>query len=203
MHCVPTLTFFTLITFFATYLLGSLSAAIITCKLMRLPDPRTTGSHNPGATNVLRLGGKKTAAATLFGDMLKGLLAVAVARYLDADDTALAAAVMGVVMGHLLPIFFRFRGGKGVATALGALLGLSWIAGLLAIATWLAVSLSIRISSVAALVTFTFAPLYFWLLGGSEVVMYTLIGIAALLYWKHRNNIVRLLTGSEPRIGEH
>ena len=200
---MPTSTVFTLIIFFSAYLLGSLSAAIITCKLTKLPDPRTTGSQNPGATNVLRSGGKKLAAATLLGDMLKGLLAVAIARYIGADDTALAAAGLGVFIGHLLPIFFRFRGGKGVATALGALLGLSWITGLLAIATWLAISLSVRISSVAALVTFTFAPLYFWLLGGPEVIAYTLTGITVLLYWRHRNNIVQLLAGNEPRIGEH
>lgn len=202
---MPTFTAITFTAFIAAYLLGSLSAAIITCKLMRLPDPRTTGSNNPGTTNVLRSGGKKAAAITLLGDMLKGLLAVCAARFIEVDggqSITLAAAGFGAFLGHLYPLFFRFQGVKGVATALGALLGLSWISGLLAIATWLAISLSVRISSVAALATFSLAPLYMWWLGGEEVIIYSLLCIALLLFWRHRNNIGNLLAGTEPRIGQ-
>ncbi len=189
--------------FTAGYLLGSLSAAIITCKAMRLPDPRTTGSENPGTTNVLRSGGKKAATITLLGDMLKGLLAVVATRYLGGDVTALSAAGLGAFVGHLYPVYFRFRGGKGVATALGVLLGLSWISGLLAIATWLAVSLSFRISSLAAMMTFSLAPLYLWLLGGEKIQIFVLIVMALLLFWRHRKNIRNLLAGTEPRIGKN
>jgi len=197
----------------AGYLLGSLSAAIITCKVMRLPDPRskvmrlpdprTTGSQNPGTTNVLRSGGVKAAAITLLGDMLKGLLAVVAVRYIGGDGMASSAAGLGAFLGHLYPVYFRFQGGKGVATALGVLLGLSWISGLLAIATWLAVSLSFRISSLAALMTFSLAPLYLWLLGGEEIQILVLIVMALLLFWRHRKNIRNLLAGTEPRIGKN
>lgn len=199
---MPTFSYFTAGAFVAAYLLGSLSAAIITCKLMRLPDPRTTGSRNPGTTNVLRSGGKKAAAVTLLGDMLKGLLAVVAVRYAGGDSTALAAAGLGAFLGHLYPVYFQFQGGKGVATALGMLLGQSWICGLLAIATWLGVSLSFRISSLAALITFSLAPLYLWLLGGDEIQIFGLMVVALLLYWRHQTNIRNILAGTEPRIGE-
>jgi glycerol-3-phosphate acyltransferase PlsY len=200
---MPTFTYVTAGAFVAAYLLGSLSAAIITCKLMHLPDPRTTGSRNPGTTNVLRSGGKKAAAITLLGDMLKGLLAVVAVRYAGGDGTAVAAAGLAAFLGHLYPVYFRFQGGKGMATALGVLLGLSWICGLLAIATWLAVSLSFRISSLAALITFSLAPLYLWLLGGDEIQIIVVIVMALLLFWRHRKNIRNLLAGTEPRIGEN
>ena len=169
---------------------------------MGLPDPRSTGSGNPGATNVLRSGGKKAAAITLFGDMVKGLLPVVLVHYFMHDANALAAAAFGAFLGHLYPVFFRFAGGKGVATALGALLGVSWITGLLAIATWLAASLTVRFSSLSALITFSLAPLYLWLLGSELILVYLLAVIAAFLYWRHRSNIRNLLEGSEPRIGE-
>lgn len=139
--------------------------------------------------------------------MLKGLLAVCAVHFANIDDNSeagiLAAAGLGAFLGHLYPLFFRFQGGKGVATALGALLGLSWICGLLAIATWLAISLSVRISSVAALATFSLVPLYLWLLGGKTVIIYTLCCIALLLFWRHRSNIGNLMAGTEPRIGAH
>ncbi len=184
------------------YLLGSLSAAIITCRLMGLPDPRSGGSGNPGTTNVLRLGGRKAAAVTLAGDMLKGLLAVLLARTLGADDTGLALAGIGAFLGHLYPVFFRFEGGKGVATALGALLGFSWIVGLLALATWLAVSLAFRYSSLAALTTFAAAPAYLWLVTGSAALSLGTAAMSLLLFWRHRDNIRRLLAGTESRIGQ-
>lgn len=183
------------------YLLGSLSAAIITCRLMGLPDPRSSGSHNPGTTNVLRLGGKKAAAVTLLGDMLKGLLAVLLAQALGADASGLALAGTGAFLGHLYPVFFRFQGGKGVATALGALFGFSWLVGLLAVTTWLAVSLAFRISSLAALVTFAAAPAYIWLISGSLPLLLATATMSLLLFWRHRENIRRLLAGTESKIG--
>jgi len=139
----------------AAYLFGSLSSAVIVCRLFSLPDPRTHGSNNPGATNVLRLGGKLPAALTLVGDMLKGLLPVVLANYLGRQPEVLALVAIAAFAGHIFPLFFQFKGGKGVATALGALIGAMPIVGLLAIATWLAVCLLSRISSVAALTTFT------------------------------------------------
>ncbi|MEM7207618.1 MAG: glycerol-3-phosphate 1-O-acyltransferase PlsY [Pseudomonadota bacterium] len=184
------------------YVLGSLSAAIITCKLMGLPDPRTTGSNNPGTTNVLRSGGKKAAAITLLGDLLKGVIAVIVVGFVDGNPTAMALAGFGAFLGHLYPVFFRFQGGKGVATALGALLALSWISGLLAIATWLAMSLCFRISSLAALTTFALAPLYLWMRGVDVFTIGVFVLVAMLLAWRHRNNIKNLMAGTEPKIGE-
>ena len=184
------------------YLLGSLSAAIITCKLMGLPDPRSEGSRNPGATNVLRFGGKKAAAITLLGDSLKGLVPVLVARLAGVDDTVLAATAMAAFLGHLYPIFFGFHGGKGVATAMGVLLGISWPVALAAAATWLLVAKGLKISSLAALIAAVLAPLYMWLLepeSGSAFLSMT-VALAILLVWRHRSNIQRLLSGAEGTI---
>ncbi|MEM7258037.1 MAG: glycerol-3-phosphate 1-O-acyltransferase PlsY, partial [Pseudomonadota bacterium] len=129
------------------YLIGSISAAILVCRLMRLPDPREQGSGNPGATNVLRVGGKVPAALTLIGDAAKGLLPVLIAGALDAAPLWIGITAVACVLGHLYPVFFQFKGGKGVATTIGAVFGMSWIAGLLFIASWLALSLMFRISS--------------------------------------------------------
>ena len=184
------------------YLLGSLSAAIITCKLMSLPDPRSTGSNNPGTTNVLRLGGKKAAAITLFGDMLKGLLPVLILQFLTDNSVLISLAGAGAFLGHLFPIFFGFKGGKGVATALGVLVGTAWIVGLLAIATWLAIALTFRISSAAALFTFTATPFYLWLATGDLTFVYGSLGISIFLFWRHKENIVKLAQGTESKIGQ-
>lgn len=184
------------------YLLGSLSAAIITCKLMGLPDPRSEGSRNPGATNVLRFGGKKAAAITLLGDSLKGLIPVLVARLAGVEDTVLAATAMAAFLGHLYPIFFSFHGGKGVATAMGVLLGVAWPVALAAAATWLVVAKGLKISSLAALIAAVFTPLYMWLLvpeSGSAFLSMT-VALAILLVWRHRSNIQRLLSGAEGTI---
>lgn len=184
------------------YLLGSVSAAILTCRLMGLPDPRTQGSGNPGATNVLRLGGKKAAAVTLFGDMLKGLLPVLIAHWLV--DTPVVVAIVGLAafFGHLYPVFFAFRGGKGVATALGVLFGLSGWIGLATAASWLAMAVLVRISSLSALVAMALAPLYTgWLSGQPSWVVATAV-MTAVLYWRHRSNIIKLLRGTEGRIGK-
>ena len=132
------------------YLLGSVSTAIIVCKLMGLPDPRTEGSGNPGATNVLRVGGKKAAAITLFGDTLKGLLPVLIARAFTSDPLILGLVGLAAFLGHLYPVFFGFKGGKGVATMLGVLFGYSWWVGLATAATWLIVAKVFKVSSLSA-----------------------------------------------------
>lgn len=182
------------------YLLGSLSAAIITCRLMGLPDPRSEGSRNPGATNVLRFGGKKAAAITLLGDSLKGLIPVLLARLAGVEETVLAAVAMAAFLGHLYPVFFGFHGGKGVATAMGVLLGLSWPVALAAAATWLFMAKVVKISSLSALTAAVLAPLYMWLLEPDPAFFSMSVALAILLVWRHRSNIQRLLSGTEGRI---
>lgn len=185
----------------AAYLVGSLSAAIIVCKLLGLPDPRTQGSRNPGATNVLRFGGKKAAAIVLVGDSVKGLLPVLVAQWLRVDDNVLAAVGLAAFLGHLYPLFFGFHGGKGVATAFGVLLGIAWPVALAAVATWLLVAKIFRISSLAALSAALLAPLFLWLNQASQPVLIMSWVMSLLLLWRHRGNIQRLITGEEGRIG--
>jgi len=183
------------------YLLGSVSAAIITCKLMGLPDPRSEGSKNPGATNVLRIGNKKAAAVTLFGDFLKGLLPVLIGRLLEVEPLALALIAMAAFLGHLYPIFFGFKGGKGVATALGVILGLSWQVALAALLTWLIIAKVFKISSLAALIAALLTPFYCWLLAPQLEYMAMLSLMSLLLIWRHRSNIRDLMSGAEGRIG--
>lgn len=184
------------------YLLGSLSTAIITCKLMGLPDPRTMGSKNPGATNVLRFGGKKAAAVTLFGDFLKGLLPVLLGLALKVDPLTLALIALAAFLGHLYPIFFSFKGGKGVATALGVILGLSWQVALAALLTWLVMAKVFKISSLSALIAATLTPLYCWLLTPQDEFIILLLAVSVLLIWRHRSNIQNLISGSEGKIGD-
>jgi len=184
----------------AGYLLGSLSSAIIVCRLLGLPDPRGEGSGNPGATNVLRIGGKKAAAITLIGDMLKGLVPVLIAKLLGADLTIQAAVAVAAFLGHLYPLFFGFKGGKGVATALGVLLGLHWPVGLLTIATWLVIAKVFKISSLAALLVILVTPLYIWLLIPNNSLIIAMLFMGTLLFWRHRSNIRNLLDGSEGEI---
>lgn len=184
----------------AAYLLGSISSAVIVGRLLGTADPRTQGSGNPGATNMLRLGGKKAGAITLVGDMLKGLIAVLVARAIGAGADVQALAAGAAFLGHLFPVFFGFKGGKGVATALGALLGLQWSVGLLVIATWLAMAALFRYSSLAALIAAASAPLYMWWLKPEPVVIAAVVVMSVLLYWRHRSNIRNLLGGTEGRI---
>lgn len=179
------------------YLLGSVSAAIITCKLMGLPDPRSQGSRNPGATNVLRFGGKKAAAITLLGDFLKGLLPVLLAVFLGVDNSTLAAIALAAFLGHLYPIFFAFQGGKGVATALGVLLGISWPVALTCLASWLIVAKVFKVSSLAALIAAVLSPLYMWFFEPAPVFFMANTVIALLLVWRHRSNISRLRQGTE------
>ena len=183
------------------YLFGSISAAIIVCKLMGLPDPRTAGSGNPGATNVARLGGKKAAALTLVGDMLKGFLPVLLAHLLQAGPVILAATALAAFLGHLYPVFFGFKGGKGVATGLGVIYGLYWPAGLLTTATWLAMAVMFRYSSLAALIAMLLAPLWFLWLWPEPAVIAAIVVLTVLLFWRHRSNISNLINGKEGKIG--
>ena len=196
---MPTFINFVLVA--TAYLLGSVSSAIITCKLMGLPDPREQGSGNPGATNVLRIGGKKAALFTLTGDMLKGLVPVAVANVLNVNDSVLGSVALAAVLGHLYPLYFGFQGGKGVATTWGALLGIHWVLGLVWVFTWLLVAALFRISSLSALIATTLTPLYsYWLLSSPWLTVLNAV-IAALIIWRHRTNIRNLIEGTESRIG--
>ena len=202
MHSVPAV----LLVVLAAYLLGSVSFAVLVSKLLRLPDPRSYGSKNPGATNVLRTGKKLAAALTLIGDAGKGLVAVLLARaYLGetaASGVDIPLAGLAAFVGHLYPVFHRFQGGKGVATAAGVLLGFDIWLGLATILTWVAIAAFFRLSSLAALVGSIFAPVYAWWLFGLRPVWAVTIAIALLLIWRHRANIARLLAGEETRIGE-
>ena len=185
------------------YLIGSVSSAILVCNIMGLPDPRTEGSGNPGATNVLRVGGKKAAAVTLIGDMLKGLLPVLAASLLNVAPLTLALTGMAAFLGHLYPVFFGFRGGKGVATMLGVLFGFHGLVGAATAGTWLVIAKGFKISSLAALIATLLAPLYVWLIiGPSMELIVTTAVMTAILFWRHRSNIQRLLSGEESLIGK-
>ena len=179
------------------YFTGSVSSAIIVCRVMGLADPRENGSGNPGATNVMRIGGKKAAAITLLGDALKGLLPVLLAKILGVDGLVLSLVVFAAFMGHLYPVFFEFKGGKGVATSLGVMLGVHWLLGAAALATWILVYKVGKISSLAALVAATLAPLYVWFIVGDMNLLITFSAISLILLWRHKSNIQRLLAGSE------
>jgi len=186
----------------ASYLIGSISTAIIVCKLMQLPDPRTQGSGNPGATNVLRVGGKKPAAITLFGDMLKGFVPVFIVSFLDVPALTLALVGLAAFLGHLYPVFFGFKGGKGVATMLGVLLALNIWAGLATALSWLFVAKVLKISSLSALIATLLAPLYLYLLVQPVEVVWITVGMTGVLFWRHRSNIQNLLSGKESKIGK-
>ena len=185
------------------YLIGSISAAIVVCKIMGLPDPRTEGSGNPGATNVLRVGGKRAAAITLFGDMLKGFLPVLIAKLLGVSELALALVGFAAFLGHLFPVFFGFKGGKGVATMLGVLFGWHWAVGLATAATWLLMAKVFKISSLSALIATLLAPLYIFLIMGKVTPIIVSASIMTLiLFIRHRRNIRNLLSGKEGKIGK-
>lgn len=190
----------------AAYLIGSLSFAVIVSKYYGMDDPRTYGSGNPGATNVLRSGKKKAAALTLLGDALKGLVAVVLARCLqdalNLSDIAIAAVAVAALVGHMWPIFFGFKGGKGVATALGVLLALSPATALVCAAIWLVMAFGFKVSSLAALAATVAAPLVaFWLMPYSSWAWATVI-IAVLVLYRHKSNIQNLLQGKEGKIGD-
>ncbi|MDO9012915.1 MAG: glycerol-3-phosphate 1-O-acyltransferase PlsY [Gallionella sp.] len=196
----------TLVFIVAAYLLGSISFAVVTSKVFGIADPRTYGSGNPGATNVLRSGKKAAAALTLLGDAAKGWLAVALAMHFashDAQGVLLVALVfLAVFLGHIFPIFLKFKGGKGVATALGVLLALNIWLGLAALATWLVIALVFRLSSLSALMAAAGAPIYAMVLGLPGVWVLASAIMSVLLIWRHKSNIQNLMNGKESRIGK-
>lgn len=191
----------TLLLVAAGYLLGSIATAVLVSRALGVADPRSGGSGNPGATNVLRLAGRKAAALTLTGDVLKGVVPVLVARAADLPPGAVALVGLAAFLGHLYPAFFSFKGGKGVATALGVLLAMEPYLGAAVLFTWIAVAGVSRYSSLAALVASVLAPGYAWALSGDRGVVGAVALMAVLLVWRHRANIRRLVAGEEGRIG--
>lgn len=189
-----------LIMIIAAYLLGSISSAVLICRVARLPDPRTVGSHNPGATNVLRIGGKAAAASVLLCDMLKGTIPVWLGYFLDIDPIILGVVAIAACLGHMYPIFFHFKGGKGVATALGAIapIGLD-LTGMI-MGTWLLVAFLFRYSSLAAIVTVLVTPFYAWMVKPQYTLPVAML--CCLIVLRHHQNIRRLLDGSEPKLGQ-
>lgn len=195
----------TIIAIVAAYLIGSVSFAVVVSKLMNLADPRTYGSKNPGATNVLRSGNRKAAILTLLGDCFKGWLVIWLTqRYgpqFGIGEAGLAWVAIAVFIGHLWPVYFRFAGGKGVATALGVLLGLNVWLGVATLITWLVIAYAFRYSSLAALVASVFAPFYYGLLFGTDVILLSVLVMSGLLVYRHRANIGKLISGKESKIG--
>lgn len=183
------------------YLFGSINSAIITCKLMGLPSPRSIGSGNPGATNVLRLGGKKAAAITLLGDALKGLIPVLIAHALHLSATEIGYIALLAVIGHIFPVFFGFKGGKGVATLIGVILGFYWLIGIIFLATWLICALITKYSSLSALIaTIVSAACVIFIFSFNTALPFIIIAIIVIL--RHHENIKRLINGSESKIGQ-
>lgn len=189
-----------LVMIISAYLLGSISSAVLICRVLRLPDPRGVGSNNPGATNVLRIGGKKAAVAVLLCDMLKGTIPVWGGYFLDIDSILLGVIAIAACLGHMYPIFFHFKGGKGVATALGAIAPIGLDLTAMIIATWLSVAFLFRYSSLAALVTVLLAPFYTWMIKPQYTLPVAML--CCLIVFRHHQNIKRLLEGTEPKVGE-
>jgi len=191
------LTLGTILLVLGGYLAGSMSAAILVCRTLGLSDPRLAGSKNPGATNVMRLHGKQAAFLTLAGDVAKGVAPVLIARVLDFSFSVQVLVGLTAFLGHIYPLYFNFKGGKGVATAYGVLFSLNWQVGLACGTTWVLVYLLRKISSLAALTAFALLPLFSWFLTGSKPLSMACILIAVLIYWRHRSNIKNLLAGEE------
>ena len=185
------------------YLIGSISAAIITCKIMGIEDPRNTGSNNPGATNVLRHGGKKAAIITLLGDALKGLIPVLVSIQLEAEPLTIALVGLFALLGHIFPIYYGFKGGKGVATYYGVILALNWQVGLIALAIWLFIAKLLKISSLSALISIFITPFMLWAFTQSVEFTSAVAVMSLLVFWRHKKNIQSLLQGSEAKIGKN
>ena len=183
------------------YLIGSVSTAIITCRIMGLEDPRNTGSHNPGATNVLRHGGKKAALITLLGDMLKGLIPVFIIIQLQSDHLTVAVTGLSALLGHVFPVYYGFKGGKGVATFYGVILAFNWLVGIIALAIWLLTASLLKISSLSALVSIFSTPFILWYFSRSPELSTATAVMSVLIFWRHKTNIKSLLHGKEARIG--
>ena len=183
------------------YLCGSIASAVVVCRIMGLSDPRSEGSGNPGATNVLRLHGSKAALCTLLGDVLKGVLPVLLARFIGVHDFIVAMTGLAAFLGHLYPVFFGFRGGKGVATFIGVLFASSWLLGLTFTVTWLLMAAMFRYSSLSAIVAAAMTPLYTWMLTSTRAYLICFTIMSVMLIWRHRTNIVNLIAGTEDKIG--
>jgi glycerol-3-phosphate acyltransferase PlsY len=194
---VTTELFETISLLIGAYILGSLSSAIILSKLMGFTDPRSDGSNNPGATNVLRIAGKKAAFLTLAGDSLKGLIPILIARWLTADEWVIALTGLCAFLGHCYPLFFRFKGGKGVATSIAVAVGFNWVIGIIVIAIWLLFAKVFKISSLAAIIAFSALPILVYWTGSTVSVTAVFCLISSILIWRHRSNIQRLLSGTE------
>lgn len=184
------------------YLLGSLASAILICRLFGLSDPRIGGSGNPGATNVLRLHGKKAAILTLAGDVLKGVIPVLLAKAVGSSELIIALCGLAAFFGHLFPIFFKFKGGKGVATLIGVLFATHWMLGLAYIVTWGMTAFLFRYSSLSALTAAALTPLYSWFILQNIGFVICHIVMVAILFWRHRSNINNLIAGKESKIGQ-
>ena len=182
------------------YLMGSLCSAVIVCRTFALPDPREEGSKNPGATNVLRIAGKQYAALVLLFDVLKGTMPVIIAHLLGATPWLAAFTALAAVIGHMYPVFFDFKGGKGVATAIGALLGFQFMVGVMVVGTWLVIAKLFRYSSLASIVAITLSPFYALIVTSNLDVFPPLLLMVILVVFKHRNNITRLIDGVEPKL---
>ena len=183
------------------YLFGSISSAIILCRIAGYPDPRRQGSGNPGASNILRLYGKKEAAITLAGDLLKGLLPVLIGRALQVPEVILASLGVAAFLGHLYPIFFQFEGGKGVATFIGILYGLAWPAGVAFMLVWIVIAATFRYSSLSALVATALSPALVFISVPSYAYLTATLLMAGFIFWRHQANIRKLLSGTERKIG--
>jgi len=183
------------------YLLGSVSSAIVIARLFGLKDPREVGSGNPGATNILRYGGKKAAILTLLGDVLKGAVPVLIAHALGADSVILALIMLAAFLGHVFPVFHGFKGGKGVATAFGALTAMNGWVGLALVGSWLLMAVTTRYSSLSAITVSVLAPVYVWLFTRNPALILATGIMALFLLWRHRSNIQKLLAGTETKIG--
>lgn len=184
------------------YLFGSLSSAIIVCRAMRLPDPRTQGSNNPGATNVMRIGGKKAAYLTFVGDFLKGVIPVVIANYIVENDWATAGAALGAFIGHLYPLYFGFKGGKGVATLVGILVALHWLLFIMFGVAWLVILKATGYVSLASMVAVTATTLFAFVAGFPAVINGLLIILSLLVIIRHQENIKKLLRGEENQFGQ-
>lgn len=183
------------------YLSGSIASAVIVCRILGREDPRTLGSGNPGTTNVYRLYGRRAACLTLAGDLLKGAIPVIAAGLTDAPDFIIAATGMAAFLGHLYPVFFNFRGGKGVATLTGIILAVNWLLGLVFIGTWLSLALLFRYSSLSSISATLLTPVYCWLLLHSPAYIISFTSMTVLLIYRHRQNVMNLIAGREPRLG--
>ncbi|MEC7885320.1 MAG: glycerol-3-phosphate 1-O-acyltransferase PlsY [Pseudomonadota bacterium] len=185
-----------------SYLLGAINSSILLSRLKNLPDPREYGSKNPGATNILRSGEKLLAAQTLFIDILKGLIPTVLARFLGFDDLLTLIVGSMSILGHVFPIYFRFAGGKGVATSFGVILGFDILLGIICLITWLSIAFLFRYSALSAIVTFVFLPLYIWLSYSSSYITFVTVLITLIVLWRHKGNIHNLINQKEIKIGE-